>query len=972
MSTTLIGLENIPNVYITKIKLSDNNTDTFNCSVFLQVQDAVLQNGLVWSDDKVFYNHLRVCLIRTTNKSLRESLKSGVQNPMPYELINAREFNPEETQFDIIPICQFIKSKKDADCYYNGTVSFEISFATENLTVFAFCFQDTKQLSQSFQVDLGGPLKNYFGAVTSEKIIENKVTPSSTSLFIRPNNEVWAGPVHLMAGIGFMEGSFHSGNNQEQLRELRVQNIKLSDNRTFLYRNKKPVSRKNNTIISDLYYAITKNVNLSATFSLNLKQLALQKTKHGKDFMDLSAKLFQEFLSTIAINSISIARQQVKTLRVANPVGSPKVAIHGTDSYEFLANTVDKSPNNLKNVENLQQIYLDENFKIRHYQFFDTDKNAKTKGQFAYKVEITIIDKSQDFIKEKIREVQRNVSELKDMVNFLNNKKRFDYNINQLKENIEPPIAILDIIRSYYLMKSYFNVIEEFEINHQINQRLVSFLKANYTPTVGEKLIKDYESLMNSFMNKFKVDLEIPGTSKPRNNKKAFIPNLVTIEKQFQDIIQFSDYRRFYDYLDLPDDITAPMHQESYISRSELEKSRFFKPDASRAPEEFSTLDDSVSSALTDLGEAARIFLSPLKFNFDSEQVSLKTLSGIDSDGLTTQFLKSAEVAKQQISPYKASKKREKKRSRKKNKSPMKKKFFSNKRKKAIFSTSFRIPKIKITSENKELFIDSTEYLGENSEFTNISGNVKTPPEQPTIKKAVGLMSSYATKTNSNKFNFDLTTRDSKVGSYITSKSFKESKLKKAPVGWKSLVCSRSPAANNEILATDGDILQNPETKITTEILFQTAQRVQILAGYDKDLDGDDILSSSIWIDMDPALLRDNGGVVCRMVYAEIPELGIEPSDQFKLPYLNKFFIIADESLKLNINLLPNFSLPASNINVATKNKLSDSIKFATTNVVTQNFLKDPFKKGASSPMESSTSASPSQTTMTTTTGGGY
>ncbi len=88
-----------------------------------------------------------------------------------------------------------------------------------------FCFQDTKQLSQSFQVDLGGPLKNYFGAVTSEKIIENKVTPSSTSLFIRPNNEVWAGPVHLMAGIGFMEGSFHSGNNQEQLRELEYKTL---------------------------------------------------------------------------------------------------------------------------------------------------------------------------------------------------------------------------------------------------------------------------------------------------------------------------------------------------------------------------------------------------------------------------------------------------------------------------------------------------------------------------------------------------------------------------------------------------------------------------------------------------------------------------------------------------------------------------------------------------------------------------
>ena len=762
MSTVLIGLENIPNVYITKIKLSDNNTQTFISSVHLQVRDSITSKGFVWKSDATFFNHLKVCLVRTTNLDLIESITSGAQSPTPEQIKFSPDYDMMETQINKIPLAEFIKSQKDSDCYYNSKVSFEVPFSVENLTVFAFCYQDTRGLSDQFKIDLGGVLKDYFGAITSEKIIENKLPVSATSLFVQPNNEVWPGPVHLMAGVGFMAGSTHNSSRPSELKQIRVQNIKLSDDRTVIYRNKKMVSRKNNTIISNLNYGINQDVSVNGMFSVNLKQFALQKTKYGRNFLDVSQKLFEEFLSSMAINSISITRQQVKTLRVSTPIGSPKIAIHGVSSYELLATTIDESPNNLKNVDNLQQIYLNEDFKIRHYQFFDTEKSAKTKGQFAYKVEITIIDKSQQFINSKIAEMNRNISQLKDTIFFLNSRKRFDYKTNQLNTNVEVPSIILDLVRAYCVMKSYFNIMETYEINNEINQRVISLLNANYNPITGGKFIKDFENLMTTFMRKFKIENKMSGTTRPKNNKKAFIPNIISIEKQFEDLIVFSDYRRFYDYLDFPADIKNPMSTEFFSQRAETEQQRFFTPGQSRTPEEFATLDDSVSEAITDILGASSIFFAPLKFNFDSSVTNLKDLSNIDNAGLTVQFIKSKKVIEEQTKPSVSTKKRDSKRHRMAARRGRKLGRRLLGKKTTSFSPSFKIPTMRITVEKKELSIDSEEYLGPNSEFINVSGNVKQSIKPPGLMKAEALMTSFSIKINSSKLNYDLTTQDSK------------------------------------------------------------------------------------------------------------------------------------------------------------------------------------------------------------------
>ena len=78
MSSEIVGLENLPNVYISKIILSDNNSESFNVSVGLQLMDTKQGNGYLWSDEKIIYNFLRVGLITTSDTNLNNKLTKNI------------------------------------------------------------------------------------------------------------------------------------------------------------------------------------------------------------------------------------------------------------------------------------------------------------------------------------------------------------------------------------------------------------------------------------------------------------------------------------------------------------------------------------------------------------------------------------------------------------------------------------------------------------------------------------------------------------------------------------------------------------------------------------------------------------------------------------------------------------------------------------------------------------------------------
>ena len=374
------------------------------------------------------------------------------------------------------------------------------------MTIFAFCYLDTVGLGNLFGIELSGELKQYFGALTSEKILENGSIVKLTNIFLNSDSSVWTGPVHYHAGTGYMAGSAHSSKPHGALTRLVVQNIKISDNRTKIFKNRGTTSTPTNSIISDLYYSLNNEADLLGLFSINCKQLALVKTKHGRKMFNASRRMFNEFLKTIQINSISIIRQQVKTLRLKNKIGSPKVGSEAFSNYKYLTTTLDmQGLSQLQNTDSLQEIYLNSDSTIRNFQFQDDEMTPKDRGQYRYQVEISVVDRSQNFIRQKIDDLNHKLDRLKTIVEFLNRHKNYDYKLKRLKTGVNVPSEVLDIVRLYYITLSYYKQIDEAELENLISERLSLLLDGSYRPSHGERFIKDYQNLSSAFQRKYKV-----------------------------------------------------------------------------------------------------------------------------------------------------------------------------------------------------------------------------------------------------------------------------------------------------------------------------------------------------------------------------------------------------------------------------------------------------------------------------------
>jgi hypothetical protein len=207
-----------------------------------------------------------------------------------------------------------------------------------------------------------------------------------------------------------------------------------------------------------------------------------------------------------------------------------------------------------------------------------------------------------------------------------------------------------------------------------------------------------------------------------------------------------------------------------------------------------------------------------------------------------------------------------------------------------------------------------------------------------------------------NKNLFDITTPNNVVDSFINSSKFSTEKMKKTPLAFKALVASRSAAARNNILDSDVDILKDKDTSPATEMVFQATQKIQMLAGFEKNKYGVSMFSKPIWMDMDPALLTEKSSVICKMTYVEMPEIGMQPSEDFKFAVTDQVFILSDSDI-YNRKQSDSTETNEQTNQLTVNDDLSTKIIYATTNVVTQNPNK-AMSNATSRPMTTNTSNS--------------
>jgi hypothetical protein len=121
--------------------------------------------------------------------------------------------------------------------------------------------------------------------------------------------------------------------------------------------------------------------------------------------------------------------------------------------------------------------------------------------------------------------------------------------------------------------------------------------------------------------------------------------------------------------------------------------------------------------------------------------------------------------------------------------------------------------------------------------------------------------------------------------------------------------------------------LRDVETKIATEMIFHSNQKIEVLIGYDKAPDGSPILSKPLWGDLTEEMLENKSRLLCRSIYPDDKGSGLETAPEFKLPVKNSNFIILGDGKETQQNQIPDFTPELPEV---------EAVVFTTSNIITQ------------------------------------
>lgn len=933
MSNALVGLENLPNIYIKKITISDNNELTSKIDVELLMHDVEEGGFFVWSDDDLIFDYLKVAVIATSNQQLADGISSGQFSPMP-NVIRRGPFMMDTT---IITSSakKFTRTEVRTSLTrrFYKKVSILVPEDTLGMTLFALAYIDTQELSNALRIALTGPLNKYYSPVVSERVLVGGETQQTSFLYKETSGATWTGPVHQRADGRWMGGSYHSSDPHPLLVREPVSNTKIIDKRSLSAGMRKEIDFKSKPMFSRLSTSYNNEADLIGMFSLDMRSMILTKTKHGRKIFNVSKDLFETFARSVSINSFEIRRQQVRIKLSNTKLGTRKFGQKLLGSYKTVATTVEND-GVLVNRSGLSQMYITPDSLIKSYQFTDEEMTEKTRGEFRYEVVITFSDTTEVFLQDLVSQMERNVADLKVQQEFLFRPQRYDRDNDRLREGTTVPDIFVASIENYYQNLSIILDIDDEKRDEMIQNKKKAFKSDNYTNNEASKLIAEYSALATKLRSRFDIQKKTMTLSGGKKPSKALVPGMISINHVFEETIKFNQVVASYDFLGTQSNKTlVSLTKDEYLSRANKEVDRFFDKSRSTMSEDIADLDKEDMAALQDLDSSKVGFLSPLSFKFKSQTKDLTSLQDLDSNGIAVNFV--SHMTERQSDPrFSSAPVRKQKKTQSKRPSTKSRRTFKKKR---LGRTNFNFKRtpFKINNLKTEEYLDVSKYLGDNSEMIN----VETKLDQPTLAPQTGQVQTKMAITQGlsvkrEKLSYDLQSKNNILEKFKSSPKFDRKKLQMMPLPIKALLNSRSTAAKNNILQSESDILKDAETKVSTEMIFHTSQKIEYFAGFEMDINGLPDVSQPKWEEVTLTSLENNKRLMCRMRYAEIPELDIKPAKELKLLAQNSTFIISDE----NINTLMTIdSVVEPEIDLQEEMMETEEIVFASSNHVKQN-----------------------------------
>lgn len=879
MAIENVGLGKLPNVYFEKITLEDHDEKSFRVVPYLIVLDELDESSFIWSNDPLLSGFMKIALISTSNPEMRDELTNG-ENVHPTMLKMSQNWD-NQSMLHVYGYGDLHKSEDADDKHFKLKAPIVKPKDASELALFAYTYIDHKELSNYLHIKLTGLLSHYMGPVASEIVMNGGVIPKTLNLFRKPNKEVWSGPVHQIDEEWY-SGSEPAEDNLKLTRE-RVKNSKIIDFRSATLANRSSKMFQNLPIFSDVHYSLNSDADLFGVFSIDMKNLVLSKTKFGKQIYGLDDALFLDVVNSMAVNSAEIYRRQVRFRRQTNYLGTAMFTKEDVLPREMVSSMAD-----------LKELQVANDDFIKTYSFNDMDKNEGDRGEFIYEAKMTFIDRTQELIENLILNIKLNLNGLKDVVRRLNAPNNYNDALDSLRAAEVSPAIVTNYIEDYYRYVGILKDVNQQDLQQMVEAKKTSFNSSNYKRSYGLKFIDEYQKLYNIFVLRFGVSPKELRTNKG-NPSHGYPPNVVEISKTFNELVKFNNVESSYDVLGKTDNKEILIiEREEMEARADKEVERFFDTSKAVSSDDMFAIDDNDSEALRDLGASKMMFLAPLAFQFQGQKMSTEKIADIDTDKISTKFLESknkkAERTVSSRSKARTNRKPMKAETTSKRKTMRKSRF-----KKDRFKFNFRPVALKINqiSKKRNDYRESAEYLGDNSEFVNIETKTDRSIDAKDTKQALVRFSiANEVSVKRSKKQFDLTEKGSFYEKLKASKHYDPEKLRKLPLATKALFNSRSRAAKNNIHDSESDILKEVDTKVATEMIFHANQKIEALHGFEKNENGESILSKPIWVELTDELLDERIEVLCRMSYVEDAATGLIPAEEFKMAVLNSTFII--------------------------------------------------------------------------------
>ena len=884
MAIENVGLGKLPNVYFEKITLEDHDSKSFKICTYLMILDELDESSFIWSSDALFSGFMKVALISTSNPDMADELTNG-ENIHPTSLKSSLNWS-DETIIKTYGYSDFNKSEDLDDKHFILKETLITPNDRENIVLFAYAYIDHQELSNYLHIKLTGALTHYMGPVASEMVLQAGVVPKKSNIFKKSNGEVWSGPVHQI-GKEWYSGPSASDNSLDLTREM-VKNSKIIDFRTKNFKNRSSLIFQKMSIFSDIHYSLNSEADLFGVFSIDMKNLVLSKTKFGKQIYGLDDSLFHDVAKSMMINSAEIYRRQVRFRRQTNYLGTAMFAKEDVLPRKMVASMEDLTPLKVAN----------DSF-IKTYSFADHEMSEGDRGEFVYEVKMTFIDKTQDLIEGFLTNIKTNINNLKDVIRRLDSSNNYNYELDSLNSSVVIPGELTRYIEDYYKYFSMIKDVDELDLIEMKKAKQTSFNISNYKRSHGARFIEDYQKLYSTLSLRFGVSPKELKSHKA-NPSYGYPPNVIEISKTFEELVQFSNIESSYDVIGKTNNKKILiLERKEMEDRADLEISRFFDTSKAISSDDTFVIDNNDSEALTDLAASKMMFLAPLAFQFQGEKTSTAKISDIDSDKISMKFIES----KNKKSERKITSRSKPRTNRKpmKARTTSKRKMIRKSRfKRSRFKLNFRPVAVKINqiSKKKDDYRETSQYLGDTSEFVNIETKTDRSIDAKDTKQAM-LRFSIANEVSvrRSKKQFDLTEKGSYYEKLKSSKNYSSEKLRNLPLATKALFNSRARAANNNIHDSESDILKEVDTKVATEMIFHTNQKIEALYGYEKNNNGESILSKPIWVELTDELLDERAEILCKMSYVEDATTGLIPASEFKMPVLNSTFVIKGSAI---------------------------------------------------------------------------